>query len=126
MTTFRVDSQDFREFISWLIEKAEIQDNWEGIGQVYEKPWHWEKEYYQFQKETYGNEVIVKAIAKKEVPLGEMGVLVKEIQALYAKGGLVKKAMEEMIEEMESETEELDLAELGLEREAAEEGWADQ
>jgi len=142
MTTFRVDSQDFREFISWLIKEGEIQDNWSFISQVYEKPWHWYDEYIRFQEETYveeGDAVIRKAfeqdrtlrlMSKKELEeLSEMGTLVHEIQALYAKGEaeLEAAAVEDEDEEFAAgELEEVDLAELGQQKKDEEEGWGDR
>lgn len=50
MTTFRTDSEDFRQFIDWLIKKEIIRDSWEHIRQVFTFPEKFYEEYMQFQK----------------------------------------------------------------------------
>ncbi len=57
MTTIRVDNEDFRQFISWLISNAIIQDSWDSIASVHENPGEWMDEYLRFQKETYEPEI---------------------------------------------------------------------
>lgn len=51
MTTFRIDSDDFRGFVTWLIDSARIMDKWSHIRQVHEKPWNWYDDYIQYQHE---------------------------------------------------------------------------
>lgn len=56
MTTFRVVSQDFRDFIGWMIEKEIIENDWQKIKQVFENPHDWMTHYLKFQEETYEKE----------------------------------------------------------------------
>ena len=57
MTTIRTDSQDFRNFVSWLIENEIIQDSWDYIASVHENPGKWMDDYLRFQRETYEPEI---------------------------------------------------------------------
>jgi len=57
MTTIKVDSEDFRLFIDWLIKNWHIDNSWETIKIVFADPDYWLEEYHQFQKETYEPEI---------------------------------------------------------------------
>lgn len=57
MTTIRVDSEDFRQFIDWLIKNWHIDNSWETVKTVFANPDNWLEEYLQFQKETYEPEI---------------------------------------------------------------------
>ena len=56
MTTFRVDSEDFRKFIDWMIKKGTIENDWAKIREVYKSPYDWLPYYLEFQEETHEEE----------------------------------------------------------------------
>lgn len=62
MTTMRIDTEDFRQFIDWLIKEEHIQDRWDHIRDVYKEPLVWMAEYLRFQKETYEPDVVIEEI----------------------------------------------------------------
>ncbi len=47
----RTSTEEFRNFIRWMIDTARLLDNWTHIRRVYEKPWLWTDEYQQFLDE---------------------------------------------------------------------------